>query len=100
MVSESAARKMWPNESPVGKVCVISQRSRTGIGVVKDSGANLLCHPDSVEAYIPIVATDAVYTTIMVHTTRNPTQISGAIRAAAMLPGVISAGGEFSEHAR
>jgi predicted permease len=89
VVSESAARRLWPNESPIGKTCLISNRNRTVIGVAKDSGANLMRHPESVEMYTPIDATDAVYATIVVHAIRDPKQMSSAIRSAATQPGII-----------
>ena len=54
VVSESAARSLWPNESPLAKTCRIQGRDRTVIGVVRDSGVNLATNPDSVEVYTPI----------------------------------------------
>jgi len=54
IVSESAARAVWPNQDPVGKIWNLAGVSRTVTGVVKDSGANLLAEADSIEAYVPI----------------------------------------------
>jgi len=89
VIGESAARRLWPNESAIGKSCLIAQRSRTVTGVVKDSGANLMSNPDSVEAYLPIDDANAVYATILVHAANNAGQVSGALRAAATLPGIV-----------
>jgi predicted permease len=89
VIGESAARKLWPNQSPLGKSCLISQRTRTVTGVVKDSGANLMSHPESVEAYTPIDDRSAIYATILVHASTNPGQMSAAFRSAAMLPGIV-----------
>jgi predicted permease len=89
VISESAARKLWPNQSALGKSCLIAQRSRTVTGVVKDSGVNLMRHPESVEAYMPIDDKNALSATILVHATSNPAQMSAAIRSAAMLPGIV-----------
>jgi predicted permease len=89
VISESAARKLWPNESPLGKSCLIAQRPRTVTGVVKDSGANLMSHPESVEAYTPIDNKNAAVATIVVHATGNPGLLSGPMRSAATLPGVL-----------
>jgi hypothetical protein len=58
MVSESAARAVWPNQNPVGKIWTLAGAERTVTGVVKDSGANLLFDPDSIEAYVPIEGAD------------------------------------------
>src|SRR5262249_52193223 len=54
VVSESAARTIWPNENPVGKTWQLESRARTIVGVVKDSGANSLTDPGSLEIYLPI----------------------------------------------
>lgn len=89
VMGESAARRLWPNESPVGKSCVIAQRSRTVTGVVKDSGMNLMTNPESVEAYMPIDDKNAVYATIFAHASKNPGQMAGALRSAAALPGIV-----------
>jgi predicted permease len=89
VISESAARKLWPNESPLGKSCLIAQHSRTVTGVVKDSGVNLMSHPESVEAYTPIDDKNALIATIVVHATTNPGLLSGSLRSAATLPGVV-----------
>ena len=89
VIGESAARRLWPNQSPLGKTCLIAQRVRTVTGVVKDSGANLMSNPESVEAYTPIDDKNAVYATILVHATTSPGQMSGALRAAAALPGIV-----------
>ncbi|MBI4472466.1 MAG: ABC transporter permease [Acidobacteria bacterium] len=59
VISESAARKLWPNQTPLGKSVVLEQRVRTVIGVVRDSGANLIVNPQSVEAYVPIEGRNA-----------------------------------------
>jgi len=54
VISESAALRLWPKDSPLGKTIVVKRRARTVIGVVKDSGVNLLTNPETVEAYTPI----------------------------------------------
>jgi predicted permease len=89
VISESAARRLWPNQSPLGKSCLIAQRSRTVTGVVKDSGVSLMSLPGSVEAYTPIDDKNAFNATILVHTTSSPTQMSAAIRSAATLSGMV-----------
>ncbi len=95
VVSESAARELWPNESAVGKTCLIGGRRRTVTGVVKDSGVNLISNPESVEAYTPIEDQNAAYATILVHATSNPGPMLGALRSAARLPGVVPAVATF-----
>jgi hypothetical protein len=89
VISESAARKLWPNESPLGKSCLIAQHLHAVTGVVKDSGVNLMSHPESVEAYTPIDDKNALIATIVVHATTNAALLSGPMRSAATLPGVV-----------
>jgi hypothetical protein len=89
VIGESAARKLWPNQSPLGKPCFVDQRTRTVSGVVKDSGANLVGYPESVEIYLPIDDRNAVYATLLVHTRNHPTQLVGAMHSAATIPGIV-----------
>jgi len=108
VVSESAARKLWPNDSPLGKSCFIgdllganegewheSKRDRTVVGVVKDSGANFMNYPESVEVYTAIDDKNAVYATILVHATNHPGHMSAAVKSASTLPGILSAVSTF-----
>jgi len=88
VISESAARRLWPNGAPLGESILIAQRIRTVTGVVKDSGANLILYPESVEAYLPITQ-NAVFATILVHATSNPAQMSAVLRSAATIPGIV-----------
>ncbi|HEY1339703.1 MAG TPA: FtsX-like permease family protein [Bryobacteraceae bacterium] len=87
VVSESAARRLWPHESPLGKTCLIAKRLRTVTGVVKDSGANLLAFPDSVEAYIPIGDAEAPFVTLLVHASDPGARLTPALRAAGTVDG-------------
>ena len=41
IVSESAAREIWPNQDPMGRILNLAGAERTIVGVAKDSGANL-----------------------------------------------------------
>ena len=79
VISESAARALWPSETPLGKTLLIGGRRRTVAGVVKDSGVNLMTYPESVEAYTPIEDKNAAFATILVHATSNPGPMSAAL---------------------
>jgi len=72
VVSESCARAAWPNQEPLGKVLRVSGSDMTVVGVVKDSGANLLNDADSVEAYGPITAQVADRSALILHTRVAP----------------------------
>jgi predicted permease len=88
IVSESAARAVWPNQDPVGKVWDLAGAKRTVVGVVKDSGANLLADPDSVEAYVPVEGALAEQSALILH-------VSGdAGPLVRMIPGAVASAGE------
>src|SRR5262249_50417111 len=71
VVSESAARRIWPKELPLGKDLQIGDHKRTVVGVVKDSGANVVNRPDSAEVYTPIADKDAALAMILIHIGQN-----------------------------
>jgi predicted permease len=83
IVSESAARAVWPNQDPLGKVWNLAAAQRTVVGVAKDSGVNLLADPDSVEAYVPIEGADTDRSALILHTKGDPAPLVRMIPAAA-----------------
>jgi predicted permease len=87
IVSESAARTVWPNQDPVGKVWNLAGAERTVSGVVKDSGANLLADPESIEAYVPIPGADVDRSALILHTHGDPALFTRMISAAAAATG-------------
>jgi hypothetical protein len=88
MVSESAARALWPNQDPVGKIFDLQGSRRTVAGVVKDSGANLLVDVDSVEAYVPIEGAMAERAAVILHSRGD---VAPQMR---LVPGAVAAVGE------
>jgi predicted permease len=87
VLSESAVRRLWPDQSPLGKSLRLVQRDRTVTGVVGDSGANLVASPKSVEAYLPLSDPGAPFSTILVRTTQKAALMSATVQSAATLPG-------------
>jgi predicted permease len=79
IVSESAAREIWPNQSPLGKKLNLADAERTVVGVVKDSGANLIWDTDSVEVYLPLEGRAG----LILHTRTDPAPLLRLIPAAA-----------------
>lgn len=68
IVSESAARAVWPGEDPIGKTWRVAGEERVVVGVVKDSGANLLVEPGSIEAYAPLTGAAVNRSALILHT--------------------------------
>ena len=87
VIGESAARQLWPNESPLGKRLTIEQRSHTVAGVVKDSGLSQAWTPEAVEVYLPVSDQHAANATLVVRTARDAAQMAGALRPAATIVG-------------
>jgi predicted permease len=113
VVSESAARSVWGTEDPIGKTWDVSQRDaatriesgnphrpvgiNTVVGVVKDSGANLLAAPDSVEAYVVEGSILPMYQTLLVHTTGDPVVLGRQSARASTMPGVVAYAGTLRQ---
>jgi predicted permease len=83
VVSESAARALWPDEDPIDKTWNLARAERTVVGVVKDSGANLLVDPDSIEAYVPIDGATVERSALVLHSRGDPGTLVRLIPASA-----------------
>jgi putative ABC transport system permease protein len=83
ILSESAARVVFPNQDPIGKNWNYQGANRTVVGVVKDSGANLLIDPDSIEAYIPLEGANLTAGVLILHTRSDPAPLLRLIPSAA-----------------
>jgi predicted permease len=79
IVSESAARALWPGDDPVGKSWQFNKALHTVVGVAKDSGANLIVESNSVEAYTPIEPLYVDLSAMIVHVKGNPTPFIRAV---------------------
>ena len=82
ILSESAARSVWPNEDPIGKTWNFAGSLRTVTGIVKDSGANLVADVDSIEAYVPIEGADVERSALILHTRSDPAPVVRLVPAA------------------
>jgi ABC-type antimicrobial peptide transport system permease subunit len=83
IASESAARAVWPNQDPMGKIWNLAGAARTVTGIVKDSGANLLADADSIEAYVPIQGAEVERSALILHSRADPAAL---VR---MVPGAV-----------
>lgn len=83
IVSESAARAVWPNQDPLGKIWNLAGAKLAVVGIVRDSGANLLADIDSIEAYESIQGADFDRSAIILHTRGDPASLVRMIPSAA-----------------
>jgi predicted permease len=82
IVSESAARAIWPSQDPVGKRWTFAGADRTVVGVVKDSRANLIVDTESIEAYIPLEGRELPGATLILHSRTDPAVLLRMIHSA------------------
>ena len=110
VVSESAARAIWPGEDPIGKTIATtrfsstrssagrrmmeflkdpsqSQVQRTVVGVVADSGLNRSTNIP--EAYMPLGDENVAGAALIVRTHNDPANVVKELRSAASFPGLV-----------
>ncbi len=83
IVSESAARAIWPGQDPVGKTWTYLGPDRVVDGVVKDSGANLLVDPESIAVYVPLDPKQIQNAALVLHAQADPAALLRVIPQAA-----------------
>jgi macrolide transport system ATP-binding/permease protein len=77
VLSESAARAVWPNDDPLGKTWPSDLGPRNVVGVVMDSGAGGMVlgtgtDSEAVEAYLPLNDKNVPGKKLLVHTASDP----------------------------
>jgi predicted permease len=87
IVSESAARAVWPNQDPIGKTWNLAGSERTITGLVKDSGANLLADSESIEAYVPIQGANIERSALILLARGDPARLTHMISTTAAASG-------------
>jgi predicted permease len=89
MVSESAARAMWPDRDALGQIWSGPGGSRFEVvGIVKDSGLSVRRGSTPGEAYFPVPAANLSRSALLVHTNGDPHRLLRDARAAAAPAGV------------
>jgi predicted permease len=81
ILSESLARKRWPNEDPIGKLWEKSKN--VVVGVVGNTRAMELNNTDATEIYYPPSADDLPGMSVLVRAAGDPKTITPAIKAIA-----------------
>jgi len=82
VVNEAMAQRFWPNQNPLGKrlKLIRDTAGREVIGVVKNTKINSLKEQDQPYLYLPLSQHYTPTATIYVHTAKNPTQLTAAVR--------------------
>jgi putative ABC transport system permease protein len=87
LVSETAARRWWPNQDPVGRHIKVPgfdagpQPWRTVVGVVGDVKQSGLDAPYTMQIYLPHAQYRNGYLTLVVRTKSDPMNLAAAIRS-------------------
>jgi ABC-type antimicrobial peptide transport system permease subunit len=87
ILSESAARRLWPGENPIGRSFRMGDKGPFApgnptyhvIGVVRDTRGILLDGSDSEQIYLPLPAGQFVDSSLLIRTQSDPAQLINAI---------------------
>jgi putative ABC transport system permease protein len=90
IINESAAKKYFRGESPLGRSVTISKKERAIVGVVGDVHQSSLETEPREEVYLPIAQQSTFGAVLVIHTRGNPYTVLPAVKAAglAVLPEV------------
>ena len=84
IINESAAKKYFPGEDPLGRTANINNADRTVVGVVGDVYQSSLETEPRTEAYVPMSQLRVVFGELVVRTSGNPYDILPAIKSAVL----------------
>jgi predicted permease len=87
IVSESAARRLWPGENPIGRSFRMGDKrpfvpghpAYHVIGIVRDTRGILLDGSDSEQIYLPLPAGQFAASSLLIRTQYDPAQLINAI---------------------
>jgi predicted permease len=81
LVSETAARRFWPNQDPIGQI-VRAPWPGVVVGVVGDVRLKSLAQPPAPAVYFPHFTGPRIVTTLVARTDGDPAALAGAIQQA------------------
>jgi putative ABC transport system permease protein len=84
IINESAAKKYFPGEHPIGRTVTINNNQRTIVGVVGDVHQSSLETQPREEVYIPIAQESTFGASLVIHTRGNPYAVLPAAKAAVL----------------
>jgi putative ABC transport system permease protein len=82
VINQTAARRYWPGEDPIGQRLVASGEERTVVGVVGDIRAFGPEAPVRAEGYVPLAQRKVLGATLVMRTAGDPIAILPAVKAA------------------
>jgi predicted permease len=90
IINESAARKYFPGEDPIGRVVIVDKEKRTIVGIVGDVHQTSLEIEPRAEAYVPLMQGWVYGGELVIKTSAPPYSVLPAVKAAvaAVLPDV------------
>lgn len=84
LINESAAKKYFPGEDPVGRVANVSGADRTIVGIVGDIYQSSLETEPRTEAYVPIAQQRVYSAELAVRTSGDPYATLSSVKAAVL----------------
>jgi putative ABC transport system permease protein len=90
LINESAARKYFPSEDPIGRRVIGNDEHRTVVGVVRDVHQSSLETEPITEAYVPMAQSAGPFGDVIIRTSGDPYAVLPAVKSAvfAVLPDV------------
>ncbi len=82
ILNETAARRLWPNQNPIGRIASTNGADYRVIGVVGDVRHTSLEEGSGNEMYLAITSTGSPSADLVMRTTLDPSAMSSTIRAA------------------
>ncbi len=84
IINETTARKLFPNENPLGQKLVtgMGQMVAEIVGVAADTHTASLTTPPDAEMYYPVLQRPEQFTVIMVRTDVDPLSLTSSVRSA------------------
>ena len=82
VINETAARKYWPNQDPIGQRATINSKERVVVGIVGDIRHMGPETPPRQEAYIPFSQEQNIGGTLVMRTAGDPLKVLPAVKTA------------------
>ena len=84
IINESAAKKYFPGENPIGRMANISGADRTVVGIVGDVYQSSLETEPRTEAYVPMAQLRVLSGELVIRTSGDPYDVLPAVRSAVL----------------